>query len=355
MKAVERDALWRRLADTGLVAGEAPVVPGDATAWYIRAMLGTAAWIGAVFLLAFVGMALHDLVRTSGAKIVTGLLVCAGAAALLRASTGVFVGQLALALSIAGQALFAAGVVNTFDRGLIPSALPMFVVAAFEAALVAAVPQVVHRVFCTLAAALALAWGLWSAGLGTLGLPLAAAAFVAVELDDVRLARFPRLYPAVGIGLALAIVTMLPFEVAVDDFGFWRARARDLLFGPRFADAAMGAVFFAASLAMIAKAGVARGTPAWVAVLAGALALAFVSAGVPGLAAALLILLAGFATSQRVLTGLGTLALLAALARYYYALSATLLVKSGLLLVTAAVLLALWAILRQMGREADRA
>jgi uncharacterized membrane protein len=210
-------------------------------------------------------------------------------------------------------------------------------------------------VISTVAAALAFSYALWSAGLGLLGLPLVAGAFVAVELHHAGLARWPRLCPAVGIGLALAIVAVLPIQIAGDEFFFWRTRQRDVLFGPRFADAAMGVVFFGASLGLIAKAGLARGAPAFLAVLAGALALAFVSVGVPGLAAALLILLVGFATSQRLLTGLGTLALLAALARYYYALSATLLVKSAILLATAAVLLALWAILRRAGKEGERA
>jgi hypothetical protein len=355
MSAVGRGALWRRLAGAGLVTGDPPAPSGDGAAWYIRAMLGAAAWIAAVFLLAFIGMAMHELVRTNAAKIVTGLVACAGAAVVLRVSAGAFVGQLALALSLTGQALFAVGMLNLFERGRLPGASPMFVVAALEALLVIAVPNVVHRAICTIAAALALAYGLWSAGLGTLGLPLTAAAFVAVELDEMRLARWPHLYPALGIGLALAIVAILPAQAAGDELFLWRARERDLLFGPRFVDATMGVVFFGAALWLVAKAGVARGTSPYVAALAGALALALVSVGVPGLSAALLILLIGFATSQRLLIGLGTLALLAALARYYYTLSATLLVKSAILLATAAVLLAFWAALRRGAKEADRA
>lgn len=355
MNAVERGTLWQRLAEAGLVTGATPGPAGAGTAWYIRAMLGAAAWIAAVFLLAFIGMALHELVRTNVAKIVTGLVVCAGAAVMLRLATGPFVGQLVLVLSLTGQTLFAFGMLNLFDRGRLPGATPMFVVAALEALLVIAVPNVVHRVICTIAAALALAYGLWSTGLGTLGLPLAAAAFVVVELDEMRLARWPRLYPAIGIGLALAIVAILPVQVADDEWSFWRHRESDLLFGPRFADAAMGAVFFGAALWLVAKADIARGTSAYVAVLAGALALALVSVGVPGLSAALLILLIGFVTSQRVLAGLGTLALLAALARFYYTLSATLLVKSAILLATGVVLLTFWAVLRHAGKAADHA
>ncbi len=355
MNARDREALWQRLADAALVEGALPLPSADATAWYVRAMLGAAAWIGAVFLLLFVGMAMRDLVRTSPAKIVTGIVVCVAALVLLRASVGVFVGQLALALSLTGQALFAVGVTNAFGGGPMPGAVPMLAIAAFEAALVFAVPNVVHRVICSAAAALAFAYGLWAAGLGTLGLPLIAAALVAVELDDTRLARWPRLYSAVGIGLALAIVAGLPVQLAGDELRFWRGREHDVLLGPRLADAAMGAVFLGAALWLAVKAGVARGTPVFVAVAAGALALAFVAAGVAGLASALILIFVGFATSQRLLLGLGTLALLAALARYYYTLSATLLVKSGMLLAVAIVLLVLWAVLRAAGKEVRRA
>lgn len=355
MNASARAALWQRLAAADLVAGDVPAPGGDGTAWYIRAMLGAAAWIAAVFLLAFIGMAMNELVRTDVAKIVGGLVVCAGAAVLLRVSAGPFVGQLALALSLTGQALFALGMLNMFDRGRAPGATPLFVIAALEALLGVAVPNVAHRVICTIAAALALAYALWSAGLGTLGLPLVAAGFVAVELDSRRLARLPRLYPAIGIGLALAIVAIYPVQIVGGEPFFGRAREHALLLGPRFADAAMGAVFFGAALWLVARAGVARGSPAHLAVLAGALALAFVCVGVPGLAAALLVLLLGFATSQRLLMGLGTLALLGALGRYYYTLSATLLAKSAILLATGAVLLMFGALLRRAGKEVDRA
>ena len=316
-------------------------------------MLGVAGLIAAAFLLAFLGMAMHEFVRTNVAKIVTGLVVCAGAAAMLRVATGPFAGQLALALSLTGQALFAFGMLNLFDRGRVQAATAMFAVAALEALLVIAVPNVVHRVICTIAAALALAYGLWSAGLGTLGLPLAAAAFVVVEVDEARLARWPRLYPAIGIGLSLAIVAILPVQAAGDEWSFWRARERDLLFGPRFADAygccvlRRGAVARRRSRCGARQDDVRRGDRRR------ACAGRAVSVGVPGLSAALLILLIGFATSQRLLTGLGTLALLAALARFYYALSATLLVKSTVLLATAVVLLSFWAVLRHAGKEDD--
>ena len=55
MSATPRDALWAQLRDGGLVEGDLPEV-GDARApWFVRVMLGIAGWIGALFLLGFVG------------------------------------------------------------------------------------------------------------------------------------------------------------------------------------------------------------------------------------------------------------------------------------------------------------
>jgi hypothetical protein len=349
MNARAREALWARLSAAGLVNGAVPEPAPDDGVWYVRAMIGAAAWIAALLLLAFVGVGAHDLLRTNTARAVAGVVLCAVAAIVLQRAGGTFVTQLALAFSLTGQGLFAVGMLGSFRAHGMPAATGAWVVAAFEALLALAVPGFVHRVFCALGAALAIGYALAAAGLGTLGLPLCAAAFVAVELDDARVARFPRAWPAFGIGLALAVIAVLPLQLGPDDWRFWRTRQAELLFGPRFADAVMGAVFLGAALWLLARSGIERRGTAYVGALAGALALALASFWIPGLAAALLILLVGFATTQRPLAGLGMLALLAALSRYYHTLAATLLVKSAALGLTAVVLFALWYALRRAG------
>jgi hypothetical protein len=352
MNARERAALWSRLSARGLVRGAVPAPAADAGVWYIRAMIGIAAWIAALFLLAFIGLGVHDLLRTSGAKIVAGILSCGGAAAILRLARGAFVAQLGLALSLTGQGLFALGVLGWFRSRGMPGATETLLIAAFEALLVVVVPHFVHRVICAAAAAFAFSYALGAAGLGTLGLPVLAAAFVAVELDDARAARFPISWPAIGIGLALALIAVLPVQLAPDDWRQgWLPRQAEPLLGPRFADVAMGVVFFGAAKWLVARSQIERRGVGYAGTLAGALALSVASVWVPGLAAALLIVFAGFATAQRPLMGLGMVALLAALSRYYYTLAATLLVKSAALLATAAVLFALWYALRRTARD----
>jgi len=61
---------------------------------------------------------------------------------------------------------------------------------------------------------------------------------------------------------------------------------------------------------------------------------------VSGLLAAGILLLVAFAVGHEVLMGLGVIALLATLSRYYYGLEATLLIKSAALAATCVALLA---------------
>ena len=71
---------------------------------------------------------------------------------------------------------------------------------------------------------------------------------------------------------------------------------------------------------------------------AGILALANLKA--PGFAPATLILLLGYSNGNRILSGLGVVALLGYLSFYYYSLEATLLHKSALMAATGCALLA---------------
>src|SRR5512134_868973 len=109
------DAAWRALREAGLVRGDPPAVPLESP-WYVRLMLGMAGWIAALFLLGFVAAGLTWIIRSEAACIVTGLLG-SGAAWLLLRKLGHndFAAQFALAVSFAGQGLFAYGVFGRFE------------------------------------------------------------------------------------------------------------------------------------------------------------------------------------------------------------------------------------------------
>jgi len=74
--------------------------------------------------------------------------------------------------------------------------------------------------------------------------------------------------------------------------------------------------------------------------LAGALILALATLKAPGIGPAAALLVIGFANGNRILAGLGIIAMLGYLSHYYYSLQITLLEKSAVLAATGVALLA---------------
>jgi len=109
------DALRAR----GLIPADAPAPPADTVhrPWFIALMLGLAGWLAGIFLLAFVGMALD--LGSSRSFLIAGLVLCGAAWALYYADrNAVFLDQLALALSIAGQCAIAWGLLEDVRSGV---------------------------------------------------------------------------------------------------------------------------------------------------------------------------------------------------------------------------------------------
>jgi hypothetical protein len=72
------EALWLRLREARLVEGDMPASE-PAPPWFVRLMLGIAGWLGAIFLLAFVGIGFAALMRSPTAGIAVGAAVCVAA------------------------------------------------------------------------------------------------------------------------------------------------------------------------------------------------------------------------------------------------------------------------------------
>jgi hypothetical protein len=130
--------LWEGLRSEALVEGERPEARPPVSPWYVRAMLGVAGWIGALFLLGFLGSALAFLFDDSGFALAIGVGCCAGAFALFRFFAAKdFAEQFALAVSLVGQVLLIVGF-NAFLEAGSPSFY--LAIAAAEAGLALAVP-----------------------------------------------------------------------------------------------------------------------------------------------------------------------------------------------------------------------
>ena len=335
----DRAALWTRLSAAGLTQGDPPPVRQGDAPWYVRAMVGVAAWIAACFLLLFIGVGFKFAFDTPTTAIVIGVGLCGAAIALLWARGAFsFVSQFALALCLAGQAMVVIGLFMHAPRaeGQVYAAI-----AAFEGILAFAVPSSVHRTWSTFAGAIALLCAVLHGHAAYLYPVMLAAAFVAVELNEGRLARTAGLWQPVGAGLALALVLVVPATVG---FGLLNELTgtrgvRDV--APSWMTSLPVAIVFVGTVALLlARGGVRRGGRVELLTQGGAVAFAVAAWQVPGVVVSALVVIVAFASGRRALIGIGLVAIVVSLGYYSYSLQATLIAKSLSLMAAGAVLLA---------------
>lgn len=340
--------LWAQLRADGLVEGEVPNQDQPASPWYVRIMLGIAGWIGALFLMGFVGAALSFVIEEAASAAIAGLICCGVAFALFRRFDGNdFVEQFGLAISLVGQILLIIALAQHLkpqDPGL------YLAIAAVQAGLALAIPNFLHRLLTTSGAAVALALAINQLSLHGLSAPLLCAGLGLVWLKPRLWAVGGRLWRPIGYGLVLALLLVETFRLfgAERLFGMGSEAVPWIkLHGPALGRALTAAVLVFVALALIRREAVRPASRAGLTAAGVAILLGLVSLQAPGLASALLILLLGFAAGNRILAALGILSLLGFLAHFYYSLQASLLEKSAILAVTGFCLLAGHFILRR--------
>ncbi len=329
---MNREELALRLREEGLLAPDA-ALPEPATAarspWYTRVMLGFAGWLAGVFLVGFFAGTFVLLFKDA-----VGMLVLAasliGAAVVIdrKGRGGEVIGQLALALGMAGQAFFVFGLAQLIpgrrDEMFVPWAF-----AGLQVFLFLAMRSYLHRCISAILGAAAIHYAL-----GKVGLSSAAASVLALACAGIW-AREPRwrirpeaeAYSALGWGLSLALVAWSLPDLLPGVLG--RKGSRPL----EAAGYAMGL------LAYVAAVTEGRTLRTRAGAIVGALLLAAAAYRAPGISAAVLVLLAGLGTGQRALAAVGIAGMLGYLGVYYYQIDQTLLTKSATLAAAGAVLL----------------
>jgi Domain of unknown function (DUF4401) len=337
--------LWSRLAEAGLVEGDPPP-PAVRTPWPIRVMLGIAGWLAAMFVLALTFMIDDDIYRRPAAAFAVGLLACGGAFALFRSQPqNVFAAQFGFAFSLAGQGLFVAGIgkVMKFDF----DTASFLLLALIEAAAAAIMPNAIHRTLTTFASGVCL-----FLATASMGLPAVTTAFAALGAAAVWLVvNAPHLRREVldPLGYGFALILLCADGTLLFGPEVWRMiTPRGTAAPPYFAWSAAiatGAILLFAAWRLAPRAGAG--------LLLVALPVAIGGLFAPGIGAAMLLVVIGFAQSSRPLIGLGLLAFAGCLGTFYYQLTQTLLVKSAILAGTGLALLALRRLLPES--EAPRA
>jgi len=343
MSSADAKSLWAQLTQAGLVHGEAPVEATIITPWYVRAMLGIGGWMGAMFLLGFVGAGFAFVMKSASAALFVGALLCAAATVMFRVRpNGDFAGQFALAVSVTGQSLIGLGLVQLLPSRISVIALLM---AFLQIVLFLLVPNFLHRVLSAISgtAALVIALGNW--GLHPYTQAMVFAAFGWVWLNEFSYPGRSTQMRAIGYGLVLLLIADLVMEsVSGMARSLWLDRAGAPLIGGAFAlwigAALIGATIVWVVWKLLIREGLTLGKEPGLAAIGGAVLVALVSVKAPGIGVTLVILLIGYANGNRVLTGLGIFSLLGYLSHYYYMLQITLLEKSALLVCTGIVLIA---------------
>jgi len=360
MSSFTPEQLWDRLAEKTLVTDEMAPLPDQHSPWFVRLMLGFAGWIGALFLLGFVGASLAFIIRSSTASLIAGVLVCVGAAVIFRVSKGKdFAVQFGLATSFAGQALFIFGLMDIFHWR---DGISYISVTIFEAVLAAVVANEIHRAATAYAAAVSLSLVLWWYGVPYLAPAFITAACAVAWMHEFSWADKGSIVRPIGYGLVLAA---LYSNGALLMHGYLWLLGRGAATSPELARLSYwtavlmtGAVLVYTVFRLAAREGFGINDRPAQASLFAAAAIAIASYKAPGIATGIVVLLLGFANANRVLAGLGVFSLIAYLSLYYYQLQATLLVKSvsliatGLMLLVARIALnAFWPIPEQEGER----
>jgi hypothetical protein len=355
--------VWDRLRAAGVVDGDAPPPLAHSSPWYVRAMLGIAGWIGALFLLGFVGAGLAFVFQSASAAAVVGLVAVGGAFLIFHVGgRNDVVSQFGLATSFAGQVLIGVAVADAVGEGGIRQGSSFFfVMAVFEALLAVALNNFVHRVWSTFAACVALGLAMRALGLFGVVPGVVAIALTVLWLSEHQWAARGSFWRAIGFGLAFAVIQPDYWSLSQ-----WLFESRsELLVEPPFwllwmKPALVSAALFYAVHQLLDRHHEGPGGTTWNAAMAAAGLIAVATLNAPGITSSLLLVLLGFATGNRTLFGVGVVALLSYLSYFYYSLQATLLMKSVALGLTGIALLILWGVMRWLfddvaGKAAVRA
>lgn len=320
----------------------------DAVPWWLAALQTLAAWIASLLLLSSFFAPAALIGDGPLARGIAGALLCVLSISLFRRDK-LFTNQMALALSLAGQALLLSSVSDRFDDLLQGGRTVTAFGALIALGMMLPRANLHHRTICALLALCHLALFVGpGAPLELLGTAVVACA---AFLWSARPAWVTHRHAGLLGGLAraaglAALIVPLAAGLPTAKAWLWFALGHG---GPVFAPSMLSFGIALTFLATVAHCG--RGlAPATRAVVLGCAGLlAFLAQAAPGVLAGATLFLACFQGTHRPLATLGLAAAVAYLGSFYYSLETTLLLKSVVLAVSGLILLALRAWLLRHG------
>jgi hypothetical protein len=307
--------------------------PQGGSPWFVRLFVGLSAWIASLFMIGF--MAFTGIIDSEESALVFGvIMVAAGIASNWTIERNDFTNQFNLALCLTGEILFTVGLSELLDFETWPTVLALI---GLEIVIFIFFRDTFHRVLSVLIINGALLFLLVDLSfielIHVLVTVIAGAALILFgwEYRLIAAGRAEILRPLrYGLGISLLGVLYL---VLADEFQLmWWLSAVGL-----------GGLLVILSVEVVRDLHLPEPSKTMLWGLVGVAALFIPATRMPGIFAALLILVAGFWRQNRLEQGFGALFLIFYLGGYYYSLEWTLLVKSVALMVTGGVLFALRA------------
>lgn len=334
----QHQTLWHTLIEANLVEGEQPQTREIDSPWYVKALIAFSGWLAACSLLIFLALGINILDSPVTSFVVGGIMI-AGAYATLRASDHDFLQHAALAISMAGQALL---ITAAFEYQYPNDALVWLMAFLLQSLLAILMPHFIHRALSSIFAAFSLLalMSLWGVGIFFEGIVAGIAAWI--WLNEFRYLKHLKIRLAIGYGVLLSAACL---SSSADFIGiFLDSKSLEYPWLQNWMGALLICVVMMAVVWQLLQRNhcTINSKTGWLALI-GTAVICIASMEIWGLSTGLMIILLGFAASNRVIQGIGIVALLYNASSYYYTLDITLLEKSQHLLILGILLiLARW-------------
>jgi uncharacterized membrane protein len=345
--------MWASLLKAGLIEGAAPETEELGSPWYVKVLLGFSGWLAAIFLLGFIGLGFKIVIKNSILSFAIGAIMIGGAFAILRIPKNEFVEHLALAVSLAGQALVVFAIFDILNRN---EKVAWLLVVLLQVPLAILMPNFVHQVFSSFFAAFAfnMSMTFWHWPYVVSGAVMLLAALC--WLNEFHYPSQIRKMQAIGYGFVLALIQIKGTALFGNRIMWWRftQHQQSLWTKPWMGEVLTGVVTLYVVWHLLRRYGQRISDRISIIALSGTVLLCVASMKVQGITVGMVIMLLGYAGANRILLGLGIVSLLFYISSYYYLLDAMLLSKSLTLLIVGMVLLSLrWLLLHIMPVEKE--
>lgn len=344
----KNSSLYEKLFYSKLV-GEQLSPPSSGSIWYISILQAFSGWMAALFFVLFIWATFWRVIDDSPtALLIIGILPILLAYKMLRSEQSELWEHFAIAISLTGQVMVIVAVSMLFDyKG--EESLSLFV-ALFQTLLVWKMPNYIHRLLSSLFTSAALAYFFYFISEPSIYLIILNVLTVWLWLHQFTLGADIKQTEAISYA---ALISLLILKITTLYGGVTAqigVHVADYFIPNSVAEVASGVILFYLVWRLLKREYQATNQTVILLALGGVVVFSLLSMKAIGLTTAITIIILGFATSHRLLFGLGVISLLFFISNYYYFTGVTLLDKAYILaIVGVALLLARWLTTQLLG------